>query len=51
MTAPVLYDVQGPRARRRVLIASIVGGLLVLLVLGLAARRLAANGQFDYDKY
>ena len=51
MTAPVLYDAQGPRARRRVLISSIVGGVLVLLVLGLAARRLAANGQFDYDKY
>jgi glutamate transport system permease protein len=51
MSAPVLYDVQGPRARRRVLIASIAGGLVLLLVLGLAARRLAANGQFDYDKY
>ncbi|HEX8094110.1 amino acid ABC transporter permease [Jatrophihabitans sp.] len=51
MTAPVLYDVQGPRGRRRVLISSIVGALVLLLVLGLAARRLAANGQFDYDKY
>jgi glutamate transport system permease protein len=51
MTAPVLYDVQGPRARRRVWISSIVGGLALLGLLGLAARRLAANGQFDYDKY
>ena len=51
MTAPVLYDVQGPRGRRRVLIASIVGALVLLAVLVLAARRLAANGQFDYDKY
>ncbi|MDQ1740228.1 MAG: glutamate transport system permease protein, partial [Pseudonocardiales bacterium] len=51
MTAPVLYDVQGPRARRRVLISSIVGGLVLLGLLALAARRLAANGQFDYDKY
>ena len=51
MTAPVLYDVQGPRGRRRVLVASLVGGLLVLLLLALAAQRLAANGQFDYDKY
>ncbi|MEO7261011.1 MAG: amino acid ABC transporter permease [Jatrophihabitantaceae bacterium] len=51
MTTPVLYDVQGPRARRRVLIASIVGGLVLLVLLGLAARRLAANEQFDYDKY
>ena len=51
MTTPVLYDVQGPRGRRRVLIASIVGGLALLALLGLAALRLAANGQFDYDKY
>jgi glutamate transport system permease protein len=51
MTTPVLYDVQGPRARRRVLIASLVGGLMLLVLLGLAARRLAANEQFDYDKY
>jgi glutamate transport system permease protein len=51
MTAPVLYDVQGPRGRRRVLISSIVGGLALLGLLALAARRLAANGQFDYDKY
>jgi glutamate transport system permease protein len=51
MTAPVLYDVQGPRARRRVLISSIVGGLVLLALLALAARRLAANEQFDYDKY
>jgi glutamate transport system permease protein len=51
MTTPVLYDVQGPRARRRVLISSIVGGLALLGLLALAARRLAANGQFDYDKY
>jgi glutamate transport system permease protein len=51
MTTPVLYDVQGPRGRRRVLIASIVGALVLLAVLALAARRLAAHGQFDYDKY
>ncbi|HEY0166389.1 MAG TPA: amino acid ABC transporter permease [Jatrophihabitans sp.] len=51
MTAPVLYDVQGPRARRRVLISSIVGGLALLVLLGLAAQRLAANEQFESDKY
>ena len=51
MTAAVLYDVQGPRARRRVLIASVVGGLLVLLLLALAVLRLADNGQFEYEKY
>ncbi len=51
MTAPVLYDVPGPRARRRVLLASVVGGLLVLALLALAVRRLEANGQFEYELY
>lgn len=51
MTTPVLYDVQGPRARRRVLISSVIGGLVLLVLIGLAARRLAANGQFEYAKY
>ena len=51
MSETVLYDVQGPRARRRVLIASIVGALVLLALLGLAALRLADNGQFDYAKY
>ena len=51
MSQAVLYDVQGPKARRRVLISSVVGGLVLLVVLGLAARRLAANGQFEYEKY
>lgn len=45
----VLYDVQGPRARRRVLIYSVVGGLVLLGLLAIALRRLAANGQFDPD--
>ena len=51
MSSAVLYDVQGPRARRRVLVSSVVGGLVLLVLLGLAARRLSANGQFEYDKY
>ena len=51
MTTPVLYDVQGPRARRRVLVASVIGGLLVLALFGVAAQRLAENEQFEYEKY
>ena len=51
MTTPVLYDVQGPRARRRVLIASVVGGLVLLGLLALAGQRLAANEQLEYAKY
>ncbi|MEX2290408.1 MAG: amino acid ABC transporter permease [Mycobacteriales bacterium] len=51
MTTPVLYDVQGPRARRRVLLSSLVGGVVLLGLLALAARRLHANDQFEYAKY
>jgi glutamate transport system permease protein len=51
MTTPVLYDVPGPRARRRVLISSVVGGLLLLVLLGLALRRLDANGQLEPELY
>jgi glutamate transport system permease protein len=49
MSTGVLYDVQGPRARRRVLIASIVGGLVVLAVFAVGLQRLAANGQFEAE--
>ena len=51
MTTPVLYDVQGPKARRRVLAASVVGALVLLGLLAVAARRLAQNEQFEYEKY
>ena len=51
MTTPVLYDVPGPRARRRVLISSVVGGLLLLVLLGLVLRRLDANGQLEPELY
>jgi glutamate transport system permease protein len=51
MSSAVLYDVQGPRARRRVLLYSVVGGLLLLALLAIAARRLHANGQFEPDLY
>ncbi len=47
----VLYDVQGPRARRRVLIGSVVGTVLLAALAVLAVQRLAANGQFEADLY
>lgn len=47
----VLYDAPGPRARRRVLLSSIVAGLLLLGLLALVVRRLQANGQLDYALY
>ncbi|HEX2038692.1 MAG TPA: amino acid ABC transporter permease [Acidimicrobiales bacterium] len=45
MTAPVLADVLGPRARRRVLVLSVVAGVAVAVVLGLAVKRLADRDQ------
>ena len=51
MSTPVLYDVQGPRARRRVLVSSVVGVLVLLGLAYLVARRLADNGQFEGDLY
>jgi glutamate transport system permease protein len=47
----VLYDAAGPRGRRRILIGSIAGGLLVALVIGLAAARLAAKGVFEAERW
>jgi glutamate transport system permease protein len=47
MTEAVLYDAVGPRGRRRILIGSVVGVLLVALVLGVGLARLAAKGGFD----
>ncbi len=46
-----LYDVPGPRTRRRVLVGSIVGTLLVLALLGLAVRQLARNGVFKHRQW
>jgi glutamate transport system permease protein len=46
-TSTVLFDLPGPRAKRRQQIATVVVGLGVALVVGLALWRLAANGQLD----
>lgn len=51
MTAPVLADALGPRAKRRVLIVSVVTGVLLLGVLALALQRLADKGQLEWDKW
>ncbi len=51
MTAPVLADALGPRARRRVLIASIVVGVLLAGVLAIAVTRLADRGQLSWDRW
>lgn len=51
MSESVLYDVAGPRTRRRIRHASVAGALVLLALLALAARQLAANGQFAPDKW
>jgi glutamate transport system permease protein len=43
----VLYDAAGPRGRRRILLGSVAGVLLVAAVLGVAVARLAAKGSLD----
>ncbi|GAB2773380.1 amino acid ABC transporter permease [Nocardioides salsibiostraticola] len=46
MSASVLYDIPGPKARRRALIGTVVGALVILALVGIAAKRLNDNGQF-----
>jgi len=41
-----LYDAPGPRARRRILVGSIVGTLVVAAVIAVVIQRLADTGQF-----
>ncbi len=47
----VLYDAPGPRARRRVLIASVVATLALLAVAALVMLRLSDQGQFEGEKW
>jgi glutamate transport system permease protein len=47
----VLYDAPGPKARRRVLIGSVLGGLLILAVVYLLYRRLDSQGIFEARRW
>jgi glutamate transport system permease protein len=49
MSEATLYDVAGPRGRRRIAIGGAVGVLLLAALLGLAAARLAGKGAFDAE--
>ncbi len=51
MTAPVLADELGPRARRRVVVASVVAGAVIVLFVVVAVNRLADKGQLDSEKW
>jgi glutamate transport system permease protein len=50
MTA-VLYDYPGPRARRRTLIYSLIGTVVVVALLFLAYRELDSRGQWDAERW
>lgn len=47
----VLFDVPGPRARRRIRILAVVAAVVILALLALAVRQFAAHGQFDSRKW
>ncbi|HEX2701662.1 MAG TPA: amino acid ABC transporter permease [Acidimicrobiales bacterium] len=51
MTAPVLADAMGPRARRRAVVASVVAGAAIAYLVVLAVRRLDANNQLLWDNW
>ena len=46
-----MYDVPGPRTRRRVLIGSVIGTLLVLGLIALTVNRLSDHGVFRYRQW
>lgn len=47
----VLYDAPGPRTRRRILIGSVVAGVVLALTVGVVVLRLADQDQFAPDKW
>jgi len=47
----VLYDIPGPRSRRRILIGSLVAGAVVLAVLVVVIMRLVEQEQFTAEKW
>ncbi len=49
MSGSVLFDTPGPRTRRRVLVASVITGVLLLTALTLVVLRLVDRGQFDAE--
>ena len=50
-TQTVLFDIPGPRARRRHRMGTFIGGLVVLALIGLALWRLGANGQLEPERW
>lgn len=51
MSSSVLYDIPGPRARRRILVGSVIAGLLLATVAVFVVLRLQAQGQLTGQKW
>ena len=47
----VLYDAQGPRARRNTRIGSVVGAVVVVAIAYVVLSRLAGRGQLDWEEW
>lgn len=51
MTTPILFDVPGPKARRRNLIGTVVGVALILGLVAYVLLKLAGNGQLEAQRW
>ena len=51
MSAPVLFDLPGPRARARIRIGTVVGTLILLAVIAFVLVRLGGNGQLEGQRW
>ena len=51
MSAPVLFDLPGPKARARIRVGTAIGTLVVLAVIAFVLVRLAGNGQLDPQRW
>jgi len=51
MTAPVLFDIPGPKARARIRIGTAIGALLIVGLIAFVLIRLAGNGQLDPQRW
>jgi glutamate transport system permease protein len=51
MSAPVLFDVPGPKALARIRIGTVVGTIIVLAVIAFVLARLGGHGQLDPQRW
>ncbi len=51
MSAPVLFDLPGPKAKARIRIGTVIGALVVLGLLAIVLLRLNGNGQLNPNRW